>query len=80
MMLDGVAPPGMIITLDVWRTREAALDAIFKACAAIARAAARRIRTSRRRCATIERSARDRSGREVDVVDPRTGARRVARA
>ncbi len=29
MTLDGVAPPAMIITLDVWRTREAALDAIF---------------------------------------------------
>ena len=26
MVLDGVAPPGMIISLDVWPTREAALD------------------------------------------------------
>ncbi len=34
MTLDGVAPPGMVITLDVWRTREAALAAIFKACEA----------------------------------------------
>ncbi len=30
--LDGVAPPSMIVTLDVWRTRQATLDAVFRAC------------------------------------------------
>jgi len=32
MILDGVAPPAMKITLDVWTTREAAFDAIVDAC------------------------------------------------
>ncbi len=36
MMLDGVAPPGMIISLDVWPTREAVLAAILKACERVA--------------------------------------------
>ena len=54
MTLDGVAPPGMVITLDVWRTREAALAAIFNTCEAQP-AAGKRTRTSRPRS---RRSAR----------------------
>ena len=32
MILDGVAPPAMKISLDVWRTRNAAFDAVVAAC------------------------------------------------
>lgn len=71
MTLDGVAPPGMIITLDVWPTRQAALDAIFKACAA-SQACAKAHPDPSGTLREIEHSLGD--GREVDVVDPRTGA------
>ena len=32
VVLDGVAPPSMRISLDVWRTRDAALDGVIAAC------------------------------------------------
>src|SRR6185437_11714657 len=32
VVLDGVAPPSMIISLDVWTTRERAIDAVVAAC------------------------------------------------
>jgi pimeloyl-ACP methyl ester carboxylesterase len=71
LTLDGVASPGMIVTLDVWRTREAALDAIFKACAATPSC-----RTAHPDVAAtlsqIERTLGP-TGREVDLIDPRTG-------
>jgi pimeloyl-ACP methyl ester carboxylesterase len=75
MVLDGVAPPGMIISLDVWRTREAALAAILKACAA-SQACAKAHPDAEATLRAIEFSLED--GKETDVVDPRTGqARRV---
>ena len=53
MILDSVAPPGMIISLDVWRTREAALAAVYAHCAA-----SERCRTAHPDlAATFERSA-----------------------
>ena len=36
VVLDGVAPPAMKSTLDVWPTREAALAGVFDACARVA--------------------------------------------
>jgi len=32
VVLDGVAPPSMIVSLDVWTTRERAIDAVVAAC------------------------------------------------
>ena len=49
VVLDGVATPAMKSTLDVWPTREAALAAVFDACATIARLRAARIPISPRR-------------------------------
>ena len=70
MVLDGVAPPGMIISLDVWRTREAALAAILKACAA-SQACAKAHPDADAMLRAVEFSLED--GKETDVVDPRTG-------
>ena len=72
MILDGVAPPGMIITLDVWRTREAALAAIYAHCAAAERCRAAHpdlAATFARLRATLGPE-----GREIALQDPRTGA------
>ncbi len=74
LTLDGVAPPGLVISLDVWRTREAALQAIFAACAA-----SKTCGTAHPDIATaltrIERSLGP-AGRAIDLVDPLTGATR----
>src|SRR4030095_13493119 len=70
MVLDGVAPPGMIITLDVWRTREATVAAVLKACAATP-ACAKAHPDADATLRAIEFSLED--GKETDVVDPRTG-------
>jgi pimeloyl-ACP methyl ester carboxylesterase len=71
MTLDGVAPPGMVITLDVWRTREAALAAIFKACAV--QPACRKAHPDVATTLTQIAATLGASGRDVDIVDPRTG-------
>ncbi len=66
----------MIITLDVWRTRDDALTAIFKACAASA--ACRKAHPDVARDAGARSSARSGpDGRDIDIVDPRTGATRA---
>ena len=68
LILDGVAPPGMIITLDVWRTREAALAAIFAQCAA-----SERCRATHPDLATTLarlRASLGPEGRELDLQDP----------
>jgi len=74
MILDGVAPPGMIISLDIWTTREAALAAVLKACST-SQACAKAHPDAGAVLRTIEQSlARDGdAGRETDVIDPRTG-------
>jgi pimeloyl-ACP methyl ester carboxylesterase len=72
MILDGVAPPQMIITLDVWRTRADALDAIFKACSALP-ACSKAHPDAGATLAAVERALGP-DGRVIDIVDPRTGA------
>jgi len=70
-ILDGVAPPAMIITLDVWRTREDTLRDVFRACAnaSACRAAHPDV------AATLQTIAQDlgTEGRQVEFTDPRTG-------
>jgi len=70
--LDGVAPPDMVITLDVWHTREAALDAVFDACAASP--ACRRAHPDVADTLARIEHALGPSGRDLEIVDPRTGA------
>ncbi len=71
MTLDGVAPPWLKVSLDVWRTREAALAAVFDACAASP--------TCRKNHGSLatELNAVDEQlgggGRDLTVTDPRTG-------
>jgi pimeloyl-ACP methyl ester carboxylesterase len=71
MTLDGVAPPSMIVTLDIWRTRQAMLDAVFRAC--VESAACKK--THPDPAATLAEIARSLgpAGRDVDGVNPRTG-------
>jgi len=74
MVLDGVAPPGMIISLDVWPTREAVLAAVMKACSA-SPPCAKAHPDAGATLAGVEQflaQAGD-AGRETDIVDPRTG-------
>jgi pimeloyl-ACP methyl ester carboxylesterase len=70
-ILDGVSPPSMVITLDVWRTREHTLREVFRACAdsPACRAAHPDVAATLR---TIEQDLGP-GGREVEFVDPRTG-------
>jgi pimeloyl-ACP methyl ester carboxylesterase len=72
LVLDGVAPPSLIITLDVWRTREAALEAIFRMCGASVTCSAAHP-DLKGTLARIEATLGP-EGRELDLVDPRTGA------
>jgi pimeloyl-ACP methyl ester carboxylesterase len=72
--LDGVAPPGMKISLDIWTTRERALDALFERCAAAPACAG----TMPGLAATLDAISLELGtrGREVAFVDPATGATR----
>jgi pimeloyl-ACP methyl ester carboxylesterase len=69
--LDGVLPPAMIVTLDVWRTREDTLAAVFHAC--MESPACRAAHPDP--AAALQNIARalGPAGREVELVDPRTG-------
>lgn len=71
MILDGVAPPSMAISLDVWTQRERALDALFERCRATP-ACAKALPDPG---ATLDAVARDLGapGREVAYIDPATG-------
>ncbi len=73
IVLDGVAPPSMRVSLDVWPTRDAALDALIRACDDSPSCAAAHPDLG----ATLAR-IHDRlgKGRPVSVVDPRTGETR----
>jgi pimeloyl-ACP methyl ester carboxylesterase len=75
VVLDGVVPPAMRVSLDVWPTRDAALSAVLDACAKspACRAAHPDL------AATLAgiRAALGSVGREVSVADPRTGERRT---
>jgi pimeloyl-ACP methyl ester carboxylesterase len=72
--LDGVAPPDMIISLDIWPSREAALDALFERCRATP--ACRQAMPDP--AATLDAIARTLGERPrvVEIVDPSTGAAR----
>ena len=71
VVLDGVAPPSLRISFDVWRTRADAVDAVIEACrasSACAKAHPDPAVTLRDIRAALE------GGRAAKVTDPRTGA------
>ncbi len=72
VVLDGVAPPRMTISLDVWPSRERALENVLAACAASEPCR----KTHPDLAATLGRIGRSlgSAGRDVTVTDPRTGA------
>jgi len=72
--LDGVAPPDMIVSLDVWTTRERALDALFERCKASPACA----KAMPDPAATLDAIGQElgTGGREVAFVDPATGGTR----
>ena len=76
VVLDGVAPPSLRISFDVWRTRDDALDGVIAAC----RASAACAKAHPDPAATLRevRQALE-GGRSVSVPDPRTGVRREMR-
>ena len=71
VVLDGVAPPSLRITLDVWRTRDAALADIIRACRG-SPGCSRAFPDPEATLDTLERNLR--AGRQVTVENPRTGA------
>ncbi len=76
IVLDGVAPPSMKVSLDVWPSRDLALTAVLDACAQSPACRAAHPDLP----ATLD-GIRDRlgpNGRDVAVTDPRTGAGRDA--
>ena len=75
VVLDGVAPPRMIVSLDVWPTRALAIGAVIDACAqSIAcKAAHPDVAAS---LSAIARALGD-GGKDVSLALPRTGARRT---
>lgn len=76
MVLDGVAPPSLAISLDIWPTREAAIDSAFAACAK-APSCARHHADLKTELGRIDE--RLGGGRDVTVIDPRTGEPRTMR-
>ena len=74
-VLDGVAPPSLRVSYGVWSTRERALDAVLDACNADDRCRGGHpdLRV------TLDRLAKTPGGdgRDVHVVDPRTGEART---
>jgi len=69
--LDAVVPPSMISTLDVWRTRQVAFDAVLRACRE-SPACSKRQPDPAAALAAIAKSLGP-EGRDIDAVDPRTG-------
>jgi pimeloyl-ACP methyl ester carboxylesterase len=83
IVLDGVAPPSMRVSLDVWPSRDAALSAVLEACAqaAACRAAHPDLRST---LAAIRdrldpRGPQGPPGRDIALTDPRTGAKQTQR-
>jgi len=72
VVLDGVVPPAMKVSLDVWRTRDDALSAIIDAC----RESAKCLMSHPDPAATLAAIAADLGpeGKRVSVIDPRTGS------
>lgn len=77
VVLDGVAPPSMIVTLDVWPTRERAIDAVIAACrhSTACKAAHPDMAAT---LDAIHAQLGD-AGREVALALPRTGETRTVR-
>jgi pimeloyl-ACP methyl ester carboxylesterase len=73
LVLDGVAPPSMRISFDVWRTRDDALDGVIAAC----RASAPCTKAHPDPAATLADIHRALgAGRMITLRDPRTGIAR----
>jgi len=73
VVLDGVAPPDLRISLDIWPTREAALAQLFVACAETPACKSAYPDLN----ATLAGIQKDlAAGHSVHVTDPRTGAPR----
>jgi pimeloyl-ACP methyl ester carboxylesterase len=71
VVLDGVAPPAMKVSLDIWPTRDAMLSAVLEACAK-----SPACRSAHPDLAATLAGIRDRlgpAGSDVTVPDPRTG-------
>ena len=77
LVLDGVAPPSLKISLGVWSTREQALDALVAACAATP--SCRGAHPDLEATLAKIRSQLLPDGREVRIVDPRTGVPQTLR-
>ncbi len=70
VVLDSVAPPSMRVSLDVWPTRDAALNAVIDACSATPSCASAHSDVG----ATLARLREALgTGRRVTLADPRTG-------
>jgi pimeloyl-ACP methyl ester carboxylesterase len=72
VVLDGVAPPSMIVNFDVWPSRDRAIDRIIENCQAqdVCRAAHPDLAAT---LASIRRRLGN-AGRDIVVTNPRTGA------
>ncbi|HEX6137409.1 MAG TPA: alpha/beta hydrolase [Casimicrobiaceae bacterium] len=76
VVLDGVAPPSMRISFDVWRTRDDALDGVIAAC----RASRPCAKAHPDPAATLQEIRRALAGgRTITLRDPRTGLAREIR-
>ena len=76
VVLDGIAPPSMRISFDVWRTRDDALDGVIAAC----RRSAPCVKAHPDPAATLQEIRRALAGgRTVTLRDPRTGLLREMR-
>ncbi len=76
MVLDGVAPPSLEISLDVWATRAAAIEAAFAACGESPACSRNHAGLE----AELERIGERLGGeRYIAIADPRTGAPRTLR-
>ncbi len=73
MVLDGVAPPAIKVTLDIWPTRDAAFAEILAACSEDT--ACRRAYPNLNATLAQIKAALG-TGRQITVADPRTGAPR----
>ncbi len=77
VVLDGVAPPSMKVSLDVWPTRDVALSAVLDACAR-----APSCRAAQPDLPATLAAIRDRlgpKGRDIALTDPRTGESQMQR-
>jgi pimeloyl-ACP methyl ester carboxylesterase len=72
VVLDGVAPPSMIVNFDVWPSRDRAIDRIIESCQATP--ACRAAHPDLAATLTSIRRRLGSAGRDVAVANPRTGA------